>query len=379
MDMDNGDPPKISDEDQLKQKLSSYFVSNPDSGLKFDKGQFWVEKPWGDPSLQFRLEAGDERLIAALNQSYLPPRFTAIWHRDSRDLEVIWGAVNSSREEIGRHFEFRFGGRCLRCEFQEASERLLVMASSTIATIGTATDTNYRNMLLLGSQLRRMARLPQSALTIELTPTSFWVRGIAEWSESFVEGLFRHINFYARYFDRQCPILLIHEPSPSGRGTINTIRYPTGGFPAIISGRPLDPYLLSIWDSAITTNDTFRQFLYHYQILEYVAFYYIQDEILEKVRRVLAAPQTPVRIDEASREIVDAIVMDRTRDEAKFISAIQECVPPETMWREIEANVDRFSEQVEFDGGLLLLPLIKQGWKFEDFKTAWIPRYLACD
>jgi hypothetical protein len=68
---------------------------------------------------------------------------------------------------------------------------------------------------------------------------------------------------------------------------------------------------------------------------------------------------------------MDALIEDKMQDEAKIAAIIEEAVEPESLWREIEGNKDDFSQEVIFDGGFKLKPIIKANAEFEDFAPVW--------
>jgi hypothetical protein len=115
-------------------------------------------------------------------------------------------------------------------------------------------------------------------------------------------------------------------------------------------------------------------FLYSYQILEYAAFYYLQENILQVLKKLLVAPDVAVRLNETARQILDVVVDARTEDEAKMISLIKQLVDPATLWVVMEPEVEFFCTDLEFDGGFILPALIKKGWTLEDFKSSWLPK-----
>ena len=68
------------------------------------------------------------------------------------------------------------------------------------------------------------------------------------------------------------------------------------------------------------------------------------------------------------------IAEDKASDEAKLVALVQQTVDPSYIWFDIEPRVEFFSQATDFEGGLSLPALIKQGWTGDDFRTAWIPK-----
>jgi hypothetical protein len=133
--------------------------------------------------------------------------------------------------------------------------------------------------------------------------------------------------------------------------------------------------MLTLWESGLPgAIEPVRSFLYNYQILEYAAFYYLKEDLARTIRRIVSMPDIVVRADEASRQILDALVEERTTEEAKIASVVQQAVDPAAVWAEIESKADFFADPTEFEGGFTLPALIKKGWGLDDFKHAWIPK-----
>lgn len=185
----------------------------------------------------------------------------------------------------------------------------------------------------------------------------------------------QHLNFYMHYFDRSSPRINIIEPPPKKDKQETPERYPFGPFPSEVPGYSLDPYLLGLWESSIRGNPRLR-YLYSYQVLEYAAFYYVKEDILQAVKRAIVAPQARFNPDAAVERIIDAISEDRQHDDARMKAVVKQVVDPEILWKEIEPNRDYFCQPVHFDGGLNLEPLLRPNWSLDDFASAWHPKFM---
>jgi hypothetical protein len=130
-----------------------------------------------------------------------------------------------------------------------------------------------------------------------------------------------------------------------------------------------------LWATAQDVRDPFRRFIYNFQILEYAAFYYVQDGISSAVRRIISAPDTPARLGDAVRRIMDVMTEGRLEDEAKFNAVIKQVVDPSGLWPDIEAERDFFSSDVAFEGGFTVSALLRKEWTLDDFRAAWHPKF----
>jgi hypothetical protein len=363
------------DEAFYKQELAPFLAANPTAHVERRGTRHLILGAWNDDTVSILLRRDAARLFDALNHVYLPPRFTAVWHSDSRDFEVIWDVLPADEEIRNRKFAFRFRDRTHVCEFGEASERLLAIAEASRPIRG-GSATSYRNLDSLSLFIRERdistsAENPDEASDVERFPTSFWIHDI-EWNDSVIGELTRHINFYSHYFDREAPRILIHDPERAGATSgVDVKQFLLDSFPETVIARPLEPYLLLLFDATLAETDMFVRFLYHYQIIEYAAFYYLQEDQRDSVRRVLTSPALSLQLNEAVAQILDVLAESRMQDDQRLSAVVRQLVSPELIWKEIEPNLEYFIKDVVFDGGFKQTPLLKAGCTYEQFEQAW--------
>ena len=357
----------------IEEKLSTFLSCNGNAKISIRDKVACVENPWGDSTLRLLAKKDDEALFEALNNVVLPPRFTGIWHADTKDLEIIWTAFPIGQEFKNRSFSFKFGNAEFKCEFGESSKRLMAIALN-FQPAAAATVTNHRNLDSFRRYQIYAANKEQHVFITEWKPKSFWVRGI-DWDESLTIDMARHLNFFMYYFDRETPRILIHDEALQKAEMPEALRFPFDAFPATIRGLPVDRNLLGLWESAVDASDIYRRFLYYYQILEYAAFYYLDDKSLKQVKKILASPQCVVGIDESARQVMDLMIDSKLSDEAKIVAMINQMVDPKELWKELLPYKNYFSSEMKFDGGFCLPPLIKSDWEVDDFLAAWTPKF----
>lgn len=361
------------DDTPLHAALGEFLYYNPEAELGEREGESVVTKPWGEKSISFLVTEDDTNLTRALNQVRLPPRFTAIWHRDSRDLEVIFTALGGGEKYLSRSFTFRFEGDEFTCEYGRSSDRLLTIAEATEFSGQYHFDDRNLHSYKLWTRHQDSEEFPDSNFR-DATPVSFWIRAVERDEEELV-GLARHINFYMRLHDRLSPVILIHEAEQSRYQDLESVQFPTGGFPEVIVGHQVDSYLLSLWESARTTGDVVKTYLHYYQVLEYASHYHIQDEVYRQVSRLLREPSLHNKPEEFARKTIDILTADERHRTHKFEATIRDLVRPQPVWQVVDANKEYFAQQISFDGGFRIEPLVRDGWGFEDFQTAWLPRF----
>lgn len=352
--------------------LQVFAGNNPEASLLENEDHFIVRNPWGDDSVELIVPFTQGDLIASLNAVRLPPRFTALVHCDSRDVEFIFGEIPKDDPLRVRSFDFVFRASTMRCEYVDASARLVSIANS-FRQVGPPGDSAYRNLFSVRSSKRKKKDISEDPKLSSLVLTSFWVRN-AMLSDDDLVAVARHLNFYMKYYDPQSPTILVHDDVPEKTTFPAPSRYPHGDYPEIISARDIDEYILSLWETASGSRNAVQKYIYHFQILEYAAFYYLRDDVSRSIKKVLLSPNVLSCIDDASRQLLDIVAEDRTSDEAKMSQLLQQYIDPLRLWPTVERFKDCFSRETAFEGGFVLPPLIKSDWKGDDFCSAYIPK-----
>lgn len=324
----------------------------------------FVQMAWGDPSVSILLPSDDtERasLTDALNSLLLPPRLSALYHRDKSSLEIIYTAraVSEGLKELAaRRFEFHFGGQTMNCYFSDSSERLLAIAKN--AFYPQNTSTGFRNLMSFSDYLdiskdEEDNEFVQFVKSQFAKPLSFFIEPI-EWREEETVSILRHISFYLRYYDSISPFVVIHPPDDS-MSVGPKERYLLGQFPEKIVSRELNPALLSFWMAAADA-PTENKFLYCYRIIEFVSSNYLKNDKLAQVKRVLSNPALMSNLEGAVDALVPLIREEGRQETTRFKAVVSELVKREVIWPDICANPQAFTQEVIFDGGFTLPKLV---------------------
>ena len=351
---------RLPDPNHILNNLRPFLDANSDAQAQIREDVIVIDRPWNANTLQVTVAGGDGDLVDALNRLYLPSRFSAVWHRNLRALEFIWISTPSNDPRRLRKFVFSFSGHDYECRFDDASPELLRLARST-RPIAAPNETQHRNLPYL------LLKPPGAP---ELVPSSFWIVGI-DWEEATILELSHNINFYMTLYDPLSPTIMIHESSTSP--LVQPAASLPSVFPEAINGRPVDPYLLLLWESA-RGKDPFLQFLYLYQVLEYAAFYHLDEATTAKVKQVLSSPGALSATQRTVHQLIDAVADFKVGDEAKIAAIIKMAVLPDAIWPDFQRRIKYFSEPVLFDGGFRLDPLIQENWSLADFSTGGFPK-----
>jgi len=202
-------------------------------------------------------------------------------------------------------------------------------------------------------------------------PISFFLGPICVENTDQVLDLARHLNFYMFFFDRNTPQIIIHKPEDLTAEFKEVSQKCV--FPSSIIGSEIDTYMLDLWSGARDVSGRLA-FLYYYQMLEYAAFYFIEDQVKLRVEKILRQPNILSSIDTCVSQVVDEIVDYKLSDEAKLNAVIKRIVDPCKVWTVIEQYKDAFIQPQQFDGGFAIEPFIKEHWTADDFDGMWLPK-----
>jgi hypothetical protein len=336
-----------------------------------------IGRPWGDESAQLNLPADPTELIGTLNAVRLPTRYSAVWHKDTKSLEVIYTAFPlppQYEECLKRSFVFRHRGQDYKCSFDKSSKRLLTIAEAFEAA-GPMSTTAYRNLGTFRSYARAQKGIDGFVIAPGSRPISFWIAGIANWDDDVVLDVVTHLNFFMHYYDTQTPLVNIHLPSVDSVVQA-PIRYPSDSFPPTIMSRPIADTLLQFWFGALI-GDPIRRFLNNYLIVEFAAAFFLETERRQAIMKCLSAPNAVDNIAGVTRAVIGQLNDSKLKHDADKVDALlREVLPTTHIWRELHNNQACFVVPTKFEGGLLIEPLLKTNETAEDFaKSKGIARF----
>lgn len=360
----------------LEEQLTPFLRNNPYSEIKKRGKLYYVINPWKDESIYFVLRPESQSdLIAALNNLILPRRFTALYHLDTNTVEYIYTLLDENSPYLSRQFEFTTDGKVYYCRFEDASERLLLL-SKLFRPTGKEAAAEYRNLMLLhlymNPKLIQSLQLEQDFFT-QRKPVSFSVSGFEKFDEDKIVEISKHLNFFMLYYDRESPSILIHSVERELAEPAKQLQFVETTFPEKISTRRQDPFLLDLALTARTV-ETRLQFLYYYQILEYAAFYYTDDEVRRDLLNIINTPDIHSNPERHISRILDTVSGVRQEEEAKIQKVVKMVCRPEVVWKELQQDVSYFSQTQQFDGGFVLEAFIDETTTVESFCAMWHPK-----
>lgn len=356
---------------QLTESLSPFLKTNPASKLILNHERIRLVNPWGDETIGIEIDAENKGVIDALNNIWLPPSLSALYHTDSLTLEFIYTVSEPENPLWNRKFEFIYNSCTYQCRYEESTDRLLEIAKALQFT-KPPSSTEYRNFRIFRDYFRQ-SKLPPPLVEYfqDKKPISFFFGPIKVENnfDQFLE-LARHLNFYMAFFDRETPKIVVHQLE-------DTIEYDeqdlSDTFPEIILGTQIKTYMLDLWTGAQRATGRLA-YLYYYQMLEYATFYFIEDKARLRIEKILRRPDILSSTNSYLEQAIDEIVVLREADDNKFDSVIARTVNPEKIWKIIAHYKDFFSEPQEFDGGFRMEPLVPKILSIDGFSGMWTPK-----
>ena len=364
----------VNDIDQLKEKLASYFSNNAYSTIQTVRKEPHLVKPWNDESISFPLTSKTvDEIIPVLNNVILPPRFVALYHTDSNTLECIYTVLDDDDPHSRRSFEFILDSKKYHCKFAKASNRLLILSKYFRRT--GKYSAHYRNLVELQEFMGVTSEKEAGVWNVfmDMQPVSFFIDGFKEYNEETIVELANHINFYMLYYDRESPFIAVHPIETEAEEEEKQLTIVSEDFPEKISTRRKDQLLLDLAISAHQSTPRL-QYMYYYQIIEYAAFYYIEEETRGNLLRVINSPDVQARPDYYIPQILEIVSLGRQEDEVKLEKVVKAICTPSLVWKEIEPNIKFFSKPHEFDGGFQTETLVDENITLESFCSMWHPK-----
>lgn len=355
--------------------LQLFLQNNPWSKIEPRRDRVDVILPWNDSTLIISIPRREYANAGHLDPIILPERFNGLYHTSEKRFELIFNSLFDKDEpNPSDAFKFCFRGKTYDCFYGEPSVPLLFLARCHEPVVTSATSSSYRNLDNL-QILQEAPLLPSRAKTIfgRKRGLSFFIEPIDEYKEDDLVSLCKHLNFYVSYFERQSPQIQI---IPVGDAGDESEELPLQrSLPGIINAAELDQFLLDL-NLAAREVELRLTFLYYYQILEYSAFYWVEDSVKGSVCKILRAPDLQAKIDEYFPKLIEALNPTRQQDEHKIRKVIEASADPRRVWSEVKQDIPYFASAQKFDGGFELEALISKDTTEDTFVKMWMPKLL---
>ena len=238
-------------------KLGGFTLQNPHCSINFENNEtIIVEKPWGRDDVRLRFSANDNEFISDLNSILLNPRYDAIFHNDTHQIEFIFGFTKNDESNLilNRNFKFYFEGDEYQCGYYEPSQRLMRLVNN--CEMGLLSDSTEESVpqLRMFKDFQRMDNLHDGFRKYfeKRAPRNLFVKSKKSFEKINIENLARHLNFLMCYYDRQSPCVVIKDSPNEGKSKAqSSIRMIEGYFPQELSlSQSIDDIVLRLTDAA---------------------------------------------------------------------------------------------------------------------------------
>jgi len=326
-------------------------ANNPNVEIESDEEHYNIKKLWDDNTFFIRLRKDQD--LSLFENLIFPQELSAIYHADMKMMEFIMTPSSDTYIKSMFDFKFWYKGVEFSCEYMEASERLLTIASG-FREIDDNSESDYRNLREL-RDYQRKEELPKYVQKYfeNRHIKSFCMFGDFDLVNHDYKMLSKHFNFYVRFFNRKNPQILIHEEKSDKTEYNLPCLAIENSFPSVLNFHNLDPVLLDMFQIAGETNNIRLKYIFYFQILEYCSYYYLNEELSKQLKEIIKRPDLLNRSSEYSKLIIDQFKdhFKQNDDSIKLEKIILDYCTFEDIKYELKVNLEFFTKSLEFDGG----------------------------
>jgi len=318
-----------------------------------------LNKLWADSSFMCRFPKDKD--FSSLEDIELPLELCAIFHKTEQKLEFIFTPLSEDHKFLPRKTVFYFKGIEIKTEFSEPSKALQVLAKG-FRKIDAPNDSQYRNLEVFADYYRTEEQNSQMKTYFKNKKAySYYVSGDFKKIKNDFVALCKHLNVYLRFFDRRAPVISIINIEPKGENFKLPCYTNEKDFPDQISANSIDPIALDLLEVARDTGNGRLKYLFYYQVLEYFAYYYLDEELKRKLSNILKSPDLLYNSSSYTRTIIEELkdYTNNTTDKQKLTKLLTDYITVEDIVVELKCNIINFCNDIEFDGNFKLPAIIQ--------------------
>jgi hypothetical protein len=334
----------------MNKHLENLKANNPELIIIEDVKGYTLSRPWNDKSMSFFFLK--KSIFSKLKDIVFPHQLAAIYNKESKIIEYIYGPVEKTEVRNARKFDIYYKKQKFTCYFGEISKTLHFIAKHFKEALPDSA-TEYRNIRYLRDILINKRIYKHIIRKSDLI--SFYIQGNFEAINFDFTGLSKTVNFYMTYFDRDTPtILIFSRETDDPEHEMPCYFEHNKQFPASINAQNIDTTLLDIIQVAHKAEDIRLRFVFYFQVLEYCSYYYLNNKIKNKIHQTLRNPDLAEKPESFTKSLIEDLKdhFSQNDDSIKLEQTITEYVSIEDLQLEIECNKDFFSKDITFDGGL---------------------------
>lgn len=350
----------------MTSAFDTFLGNNKSIVKKIDKSYHELSLLWQDDTFVCRIPKSTN--FSILKDIILPKELSALFNKETKVLEFIFSPLKPDENFLPRKTKFYFKNIEFETEYSEPSEALELIAKGFIE-IDINSETNYRNLRFFRDFYKQENLSEYGKMFFkEKNPISFKVKGSFDKINNDFVGLSKHLNVYSRFYDRKAPVIIIFENQ--GEKTKHELPCLTNldTFPENIIMKEIDPVLIDLFHIANETSNIRLKYIFYYQILEYCAYYHLNDDLKRNLNNILKNPDLISNYNNYSRLIIEEFKNNfkNNDDKLKLAKLVTDYCTYEEIKYEIKCNQQSFIEDIEFDGGFILSSILKDERDIED-------------
>jgi hypothetical protein len=324
-----------------------------------------LNKLWGDNSFMCRF--GKTTDFKSIEDIELPYELSAIFHKSEQRLEFIFAPLSDDHHFLKRKTKFYYKGIEFETEFNEPTEALKIL-SVGFRKLDSPNDSQYRNLEVFCDFFRTSDQNDQMKNYFkDKKPYSFFVKGDFKKIKNDFVPFCKHLNVYLRFFDRRAPIIAIVNNEPKSESFSIPCYTNKSSFPEQINGNSIDPVAIDLLQVAQETGNGRLKYLFYYQVLEYFAYYYLDEELKRKLSNLLKSPDLLHNSSIYTRTIIEELkdYSNHTSDKQKLTRLLSDYITVDDIANEVKCNIKNFTNDLEFDGHFKLSAIISDEKLFD--------------
>ncbi|HUX61889.1 MAG TPA: hypothetical protein VMV32_11305 [Ignavibacteriaceae bacterium] len=327
---------------------------------KVESDYYELSLLWSDDTFVVRINKSTN--FSLFKDILLPKELSAIYHSDSKKLEFIYTPLKSSELFLERKTKFFYNGVEFQSEFSKPSEALELLAKG-FQEIDNETATNYRNLRYFRDFYKKEHLSERGKLFFkDKSPYSFFLSGDFDKIGNDFINLSKHLNVHLKYYDRKAPIIVIHEEQVENEKYETPCLSKFDSFPESIVINKIDPVIVDLFHIANETANIRLKYIFYYQILEYCAYYHLNDDLKRKLNNILKNPDLIGNSSNYSRLIIEEFKNNfkNNDDKLKLEKVVIDFCSYNEIKYELKCNPKSFCSDIKFEGGFILESIMRE-------------------
>jgi len=346
----------------MNKSLETFKKTNSSIEILEETEHININNLWSDNSFMCRFDKDSD--FSSLEDIELPCELNAIFHKNEQKLEFIFAPLSNDQHYLNRKTTFYYKGIELKTEFGQPSEALKLL-SMGFRKIDTPNDSSYRNLEIFCDYYRLDDQNePMKKYFEDKIPYSFYVQGDFKKTKNEFVQICKHLNVYLKYFDRKSPIIAIVNNDAKSDSYKIPCYTNDNSYPEQISANVIDPVAIDLLQVAQETGNSRLKYLFYFQVLEYFAYYYLDEELKRKLSNILKSPDLLHNSGSYTKTIIEELkdYSNNTSDKQKLTRLLNDYLTVDDILNELKCNIKNFSNDLEFDGNFKI-PAILQDEK----------------